>query len=114
VRILFSLKTYLTFQPLWGSTTKPLITSVNLPVPLQDLLPLQVYQRRKKITIDLESLSPHQSIASTEASELSIALRKGTCSFTQHPIYKVISFFHLSLTYFSFAIKLSYVSLKII
>ena len=42
--------------------------------------------------------------------ELPTALRKGTCSCTQHPLEKVLSFSHLSPTYFSFAIKLSFIS----
>jgi len=54
---------------------------------------------------------PHRSATSTEVSELFIALREGTHSCTQHTIDIVLSFSHLSSTYFMFAIKLSFVSL---
>ena len=95
------------FSTYMNSTTKFLTTHVTFLVPLEDLLPLQVYQRRKNITTDLDSLFSHQSAASTEVSELPIALRKGTLSCIQHPIDKVLSFSHLSPTYFRFVNKLS-------
>jgi len=42
-----------------GSTTTPPITHVTLHVPLEDSLSLQVYQQRKKVTVDPNSLPHH-------------------------------------------------------
>jgi len=64
----------------------------------------------RKLSLILTA-SPHQSITSTEVSELPIVFRKCTHSCTQHPIAKVISFSHLSPTYFSFVTTLSSISL---
>ena len=84
------------FSAYLGSITTPSTTYVTLLVPLEYSSPLQLYQRRTKITTDLNSLPPHQSTASTEVFELLIGLREGTRSCTQHPIDKVSSFSHLS------------------
>ena len=75
------------------------------------MTPLQVYQQYKKNITEHDNLPHRQSTTSTEVFELLIALRKGTRSFTQHPIDNVVSFSHLSSRYFSFSIKLSSVSL---
>jgi len=103
----FENKSY--FSASLGSTITPSIIHATLPVPLEDSPPLQVFQQRKKITTDLDSLSPHQLI---EVSELPIALRKDTRSCTQHLITKLLSFSHLSPTYFSFTTTLSSLSFK--
>ena len=94
-----------------GFTTTLSITPITLIVSLEDSPPLQVYQWRKKIIIDLDKLPPHESNSSTEVFELHIALRKGSCSYTHHPINKVLSFSYLSPIYFNFATKLFFVSL---
>jgi len=99
----FLWKHYLIFQT--GSTIPSSVTPIiSLQVPLAPS-PLQVYQQRKKITINVDNLPPHQSTTSTEVSELPIALRKSIHSCTQHSIDKVLSFSHLSLTFFNFATK---------
>jgi len=61
---------------LYGFYYKTLTTPVTLSVQLEDSSPLQVYQKRKKITTHLDSLLPHQSTAFTEVSELSKLFEK--------------------------------------
>jgi len=112
--ISLSLKNTTYFSTSLSSTTTLSIIPVTLLVPLEDLPPLQVYRRRKKIATNPDILHSHQSITITEVSELSIALQKGTHSCIQHPIAKVLSLSHLSPTYFSFATTLSFLSLKIL
>ena len=100
------------FSDSLGSTITLSTTPVTLPVPLDGSPSVQVYQRRKKIITDPDNLCSHQSIVFTEVSELPIALWKYTRSCTQHPIAKVLSFFHLYPTYFSIVITLSSLSLS--
>jgi len=95
------------FSASLGSTTL-LTTHVTLFVPLKDSPPLQVYQRRKKITTEDPNSLP---LTSTEVSELHIAPQKGICYCIQHLIAKVLSLSHLSPIYFSFATTLSFMSL---
>ena len=64
-------------------TTKSLLTLVTLYVPLKDLPSLRVYERQKKISTYRVA---HQSITSTEVSELPIPLQKDIHSYTQYPI----------------------------
>ena len=100
-------ETCLTLQSLWISLQllRPLLL---LSVPLEDSSLFQVYQWCKKIITSPDSLSLHQLIASTEVFELLIALRKDARSCTHHPIAKVLYFSHISLAYFSFATRLSF------
>ena len=96
--MLFSLKAHLTFQ-LSGFHCNSFDYSCYFSCITKNSPSLLVYQRRNKIITDLDSLPPHESTPSTEVSELHIALRKRTRSYTQYPIDKVLYFSYLSPTY---------------
>ena len=94
------------FSPSVASNSSPPCLPLLPPVsPIESpQKPLQVYCRRQKPPI---KTSTPPSDPTPDPAALPIALHKGKCSYTSHPISQFVSYGHLSLSLYAFTTSLN-------